>query len=548
MKIPDTPPDLQLLSDDELRELAARVVDLSYEDRRRNQILTYKPASARCQLAHDSKARVLGIGGGNGSGKSESMIVDMIMSATGIFPHSQRHLIEQKFRGPIPCRMVVESLTTTLETIILPKLMWWQWTGVDRPGGERGHWGWVPQRCLLDGEWSKSWSAKLRVLRLLCRDPYDPDKVLGESTIQFMSQDQDSSDFASGDFAIVAHDEPPKLAQWRENEARTMRMAGRMMLAMTWPDDPSINVDWLYNEVYEPGKTGSDPNIQWLELWTTENQNLNQESVALQAGKWSAEMNAVRIYGRPIRFSNRIHPDFTDNQKTWCLRCQKSIIPVESKCIECGSEQIVEYNHVQDFETGHAWPTVFILDPHPRKPHMFQWIQITPSDDYRVIADGKADEDPVLTKKEVDRIESELGLFVVQRLTDPNMGLTSPGVKRGITWQREFQDAGLNLDLADDSSVGRSRINAWLKPDPHTLRPRLIYHPRCRDSIYQMMRFGWADFSKNVDRDQKQQPKDTYSDYPACTRYFANSGGEAGPSFRMLREGAPVLHTRRRHG
>ena len=40
--------------------------------------------------------------------------------------------------------------------------------------------------------------------------------------------------------------------KWRENEARVMRVDGRMMLAMTWPDDPSINVDWLYNEVYEP--------------------------------------------------------------------------------------------------------------------------------------------------------------------------------------------------------------------------------------------------------------------------------------------------------
>jgi hypothetical protein len=46
-------------------------------------------------------------------------------------------------------------------------------------------------------------SNKLRMLRVLCRDPHNPDKVLGESTIQFMSLDQDPTDFASGDFHIV---------------------------------------------------------------------------------------------------------------------------------------------------------------------------------------------------------------------------------------------------------------------------------------------------------------------------------------------------------
>jgi hypothetical protein len=34
--------------------------------------------------------------------------------------------------------VTVESLTTTLEPIILPKLQWWKWTGVDRPGGDEG--------------------------------------------------------------------------------------------------------------------------------------------------------------------------------------------------------------------------------------------------------------------------------------------------------------------------------------------------------------------------------------------------------------------------
>jgi hypothetical protein len=538
-----TPDVLDTLDDEALRKVAAEYLSVVDEDRKQNQILFYQPASPRAQLVHDSKAKVLGIGGGNGSSKTETMLAEIVMCATGIFPESQRHLIDQKFKGPIKCRLTVESLTTTLEPIILPKLQWWKWTGVDRHGGERGHWGWVPKTCLIDGEWDKSYSHKLRILRLVCRDPHDPDNVLGESSIQFMSVDMDPSDFASGDFDICAHDEPPTLAIWRENEARTMRVDGRMMLAMTWPDDPSINVDWLYDEVYEPGRSGTDPTILWLELWSTENKNLKQEAVAAQAGKWSAEMAGVRIYGRPIRFSNRIHPEFTADTKTWCFRCEKSCIPLpiaeteRRACAECGSEEITDYCHVQEFDHSHGWPCVFILDPHPRKPHMFLWVQITPNDDWQQVAEGKLAGDCVETKREVDRIERELGLYVAARYMDPNMGASPSGQRREVSWQDEFAAAGLSCELADDVDIGRSRFNTMLKPDRDTMRPRAIIHARCKDTVYQISRYSWDDYSKRVDRDQKQQAKTKHDDYPTMWKYLAN----ADPNFRFLKSGAPVM-------
>lgn len=542
MNLSELPPShVANLSDDQLRELLASTLHVTQEDRKQNQLLFYVPTSPKVQAVHDSKAKVVGVGGGNGSGKSESMIVDGIMTATGVFPYSQRHLIDQKFRGPISCRLVVESLTTTLETVIIPKLQWWRWTGVDRPGGERGHWGWIPKNCLIDGEWDRSWSAKLRLLRVLCRDPRNPDKVLGESTFQFMSVDQDPTDFASGDFHWIGHDEPPKYAQWTENEARTMRVDGRLMLAMTWPDDPSINVDWLYNEIYEPGRAGSDPQIAWYELWTTENSNLKQEAVAAQAQKWSEEITNVRIYGKPIRFSNRVHADFTDNTKTWCFPCGKSVVKVPGgarpMCGMCGSENVVDYNHVQEFENPHGYPTVFVLDPHPRKPHMMMWVQIDPSDDWWVVADGKIEGDCVETRKYALEIEQRYSLFVSRRLMDPNMGASPSGQRREVSWQDEFRHAGLVCELADDSGVGRTRVNTFLKPDPHTHRPRLAVHSRCKDTIYQVQRFVWDEYSKNVDRDMKQKPKDKYDDYPAMLRYLANSD----PSFQFLRSGAPVV-------
>lgn len=162
------------------------------------------------------------------------------------------------------------------------------------------------------------------MLRLLYRDPANPDRVVGESTIQFMSYDQDPSDFASGDFHFILHDEPPKLAIWQENRARVMRVDGTLMVAMTWPDDPSISVDWIFDELYEKAQPGvdQDPHIAWFDLYTTDNPNLRQDAVAERASQMGEGERAARIFGQPIRLSNRVHPLFTDTQHWWCFQCK----------------------------------------------------------------------------------------------------------------------------------------------------------------------------------------------------------------------------------
>ena len=135
--------------------------------------------------------------------KTETMLAKLVSLATGMMPLSldekTRASMLEQFRGPINVRVVVESLTTTLHPIILPKLMWWQWQGADSPGGLRGHWGWMPPHVLKQGQWVSSWSDKYRIRRHYCVDPENPDGIIGESTWQFMAHTQDATDFASGD-------------------------------------------------------------------------------------------------------------------------------------------------------------------------------------------------------------------------------------------------------------------------------------------------------------------------------------------------------------
>lgn len=534
MKLPNKE-DLKTLNNEDFRGLLADVIRMQELDRKENQLLYYQPVSKDSIKIHTTEGTTLATFGGNGASKTETNLVELLICATGIIPESLKDVFDiKKLRGPIKCRVVVESLTTVLHTIILPKLKWWEWTGVDEPGGEKGHWGWIPKDRLINGSWEKSWSEKIRLLRLKYVDPVSGKE--GESTIHFMSHDQDPTDFASGDFHIILHDEPPSYAIWRENQARTMRVGGRMLLAMTWPDDPSIAVDWIFDEIYDPGTPGpnKDPNVSWVNLYTTDNPFLNQDAISLRAESWSDEVKKVRIYGQPIRFSNRVHPDFTDMPQYWCFSCGKSVIPYDKKC-QCGDIP-EKYCHVTEDPPGN-WPTVYILDPHPRKPHMMIWVQVTPHDDLLQVAEASVEGDPVEVKARCDEIEEALNLRVEARLIDPNMGRSPSGARRGVVWQDEFDSAGVFCDLADDSDIGRSRLNEFLKPEKFQRRPRFHIRSTCSDTIHQIKRYVWDDYRMKLEKELKQRPKPKNDDFPTMLKYLMNFE----PTFTFLNGGAPVI-------
>jgi len=534
--------DLKSLNEEELLTIANQVLNIHEQDRRENQIMYYRPVSERAMIAHASQAKYVALAGGNGSSKTESCLAEAVALATGIFPEGMEDIFRPKFRGPIKVRIIVESKTTTLAPVILEKLQWWRWTGLNPIGGKQGHWGWIPKTCLLKGDWAASWKEKLQILSVHCRDPDNPKKILGDSTFQFMSHNMDPQSFASGDYHLVILDEPPRLAIFRENEARTMRVNGRMMLAMTWPDDPSIPMDWLYDEWYDKA-TGPEKskNHDWVELWTTDNRHLDQDAVSLQMENWSQEMIAVRIHGRPIRFSNRIHPLYTDVTQSWCFFCKMPIFPMMeddvATCPTCHTRDVHEYKHYDDFHVGDNWPCIQLLDPHPRKPHCLLWAVIDPSDDIWVVAEAQIDDDPAEVHEKCRAVEERLCLQVAARLIDPNMGRSPASSQRNITWQDEFDSAGLFYELADDTDVGRARVNEFLKPDDRTRRPRLHVHERCIDTNFQMKRYVWDEHKFAAEKAVKQKPRERYDDFPTMLKYLMNFS----PRFDWLKGGAPVI-------
>ncbi len=321
-----------------------------------------------------------------------------------------------------------------------------------------------------------------------------------------------------------------------------MRVGGIMWLAMTWPDDPGFQIDWAYDQLYEPGLPGPEknPDVDWFELHTTDNPHLDQDAVAIQARQWSDEIKAVRLLGRTIRFSNRIHPLFTDQPNWWCFDCKKAVLPKKNgACPACKGKLVREYNHVRDFEST-ALPTIFLLDPHPRKPHMMLWAQVDTWDDIWVIAELEVEGEPEDVALAVAEMERNLGLDIAYRLGDPNMLRSPAGKTRGIRWEDEFALVGLAINLGDTSDTGRTRLNEYLKPDPDRLGPRIHIHPRCDKLIKQLKRYVWGEYKQHVDRDVKQTPKEKDDDGPTLLKYLMNYG----PTFRLLRGGPQIIRTR----
>lgn len=541
--------ELRALPPDALRALMVDVLGAQQADRKEHQLLYYKPASDGVLPIHQSTAKILGIGGGNGSSKTSSALVELVTCATGVVPYSLRGALDwkRKLRGPIRCRIVVEDLTAVLEPTMLPFLRWYHWMGVDAPGGDRGHWGWIPRDCLIDGEWDKSWDPKSRMLRLYYRNPDCYEEIQGESIIVFNSYDQRAKNFASGDFHLVLLDEPPPLSIFRENQARTMRVNGRIIMAMTWPDDPSFNVDWIFDEVYERGRPGphKDPDIEWVEINSLENRFIMRESIEWQAEHFDARTRASRIAGKPVRFANRVHALFTDTPEWWCFACGKQILLAREEpptCRECDGTDVESFSHVHEFEHRRAWPVLWVVDPHPRKPHMSIYVAVAPDGELWQVGELEAAVDPSTLKMLCDQYEAEHGLDVRQRLMDPRMGGQPADAKRERSWLEEFAHAGLHCEPAGASDVGRAEFDEYLKPDAQTRTPRVHIHARCERTILQMKRFMWDDWKGTDDKAQKQSPKAKYDDYPACWRYVMN----AKPDFSRLVHGYRTLAASRR--
>jgi len=506
--------------------LAEQVAATQAALRKEHALLFYRPVSKEAEKFHMSEAQIRLVAGGNRSGKTVSNLVDMVIEMTGIVPYSlEGKFPKSRLRPPIRARLVVESLTNTWEPVIKPKLIYSSWNGKGEPGGPQGHWGWIPRHSLIKGKWDESWSEKNRTLTLT-----------NGSTCQIMSYDQEVQDFSGSSLHTVRMDEGPPHSIYRENRMRIIDVNGNIAIAMTPPDDESASWDaaWVYDEIYEKGIVGpsKDPNIDAFTFFTEQNAILDRHEIDSISSSLTSRQREVRLFGRFMHLGGRVYTIYTDRPQWWCFACNDIMLNVDGKCTTCQNKNGVVFQHTVDPDKEdwvYKYPVVYLLDPHPRKPHMMAWVAITPADDWVVIKEMEIDGEPEIVRDKVFDFEKQFDLNIVKRIIDPNMGRSRAhnAGKRDITVAEEFSAVGIRCDdsVSDNFIVGKNRVTAMLRPDPKTREPRLKIFTSCRKSNYQMNHFSydeWARYSSDQ-RDAKPTPRPLNDDFPKLFGYLANA-------------------------
>lgn len=527
---------LALLPLDDLLKDTTELTSLWESRTQENALLFYEPAQEKAIAFHKSTKKEILINGGNRSSKTDTVLVELAIQATGIVPYSLResYPAEKLRHRPIRARLIGASFLDNIEGVVKPKFQWWKWDGAGAPGSSRGHWGWIPRSCLLGSDWTKAYSEKHRTLTLS-----------DGGTIQFNSYDQEVEKQAGASKHLVVFDELPPKAHYVENRMRVMDTGGQLIISMTPPTQASgISAAWVYDTLYEPGM-GRHADIDAFEFFTEDNKYLSKEEIRRTAAGLSEEEKQVRLYGRFLHLSGLIHPLFTATPKTWCLTCDRPVMALgDQRCPVCGQDSLLSFCHViEPFDWPRRWPAVFVIDPHPRKPCAMSWTAVDEHDNWTQVSELEASGTADDVAKAVFHHEEKQDIRPMLRLIDPNVATsTNDKIEQGWTLRREFDRVGLRCSLANDSFVvGKDRFNEALKPDPFSRRPQWQVFANCEKTIHALPRFTWDEWSRQEDlKSPKPVPRDKHKDFPDLCRYLAM----ANPTFRNLHHGYEVIRYR----
>lgn len=531
---------LRALSPKKRRALEHEVAAFIRRDSQVNQLVYYRVANPDAMKLHRSVAREFGIQGGNKSAKSGTMLAEAAIQMTGVVPLSLavcracRQPMSQtadgrwghatgperpsddghapallypvsKLRSPIRVRLVVTSNVNAWDENLKQKLQYSQWNGRlnehDLAGDPRyGHWGWIPQRFLIHGDWEASWSERHRKLTLNARG--DGGTEPG-STLTVMSHQQAEEDFNQGSYHLVIEDEIPPEPIHRANRIRTLEVRGQVITGGTPPDDRpgAVSAAWFFDQVLTPGFAGANPErVEAVALWTEHNRTLEPAAVEEIAQGLTPDEKRARFHGDSLHLAGLIIRGFTEKARLWCFACNAALMLGLETCPACGSRDLAPYRHVWDEEDlawpgPREWPTLFYMDPHQAKPTACLWVRLDPNDAGWVVAEKEIEGDAATVKAECESFEREHGLHPVFRKGDPKITAQTNQFAREFQGQpfnirRAFEEVGFYFEDANTNfAVGIERLERLLRPTPLTRAPGLRIYRGCPKTIYQVGRF-----------------------------------------------------------
>lgn len=439
------------------RDLAAGLRNAA----QRPNIYGYEPHGKQV-VFHSSGARGKLFIGGNRSGKTVGGATEAIWRATGRHPYHRSH------PPPTRGRVVAVDLLNGVEKIVRPEIA-----------------RWLPASDLKGGSWMNAYDKELRTLTLE-----------NGSTIEFMSYEQDLEKFAGTSRHWTWFDEEPPQDIFTECKMRLLDVAGDWWITMT----PVEGMTWTFDDLYEPGSTGDDPNILVVEVDTTENPHLNPGEIDLMLSGMSEDEKTARIHGQYVRRGGLIYKNFSE-----AVHVVDPILPP------------VDWLHVAALDHGFNNPTA--------------WLWGAVDKDGRIlIYDEHYKSGWVIAQhaEEVHKRNQNHERVPSYYVGDPSIRNTDPIT--GTSVQIEYIDCGLPVILGNnDVKAGLDRVYKMFG-EPHVqnaqLPPRLFVTRNCVNLIWELKRYRWASWANkklNFDKNKKEEPNK--KDDHACDalRYFIAS-------------------------
>lgn len=216
---------------------------------------------------HMDAYRQRSIFGGNGSGKTRSMVWENICFVMGFNPYKPDLFIPQ------PCDVVIAGQTSKTMRLYLNDYIY----------------RFLPKKMIK----------KPHFLR---NDMIDFIELVNGSRLILMSYDQGRERFQGfAPFAVGMDEEPPEDI-YHEVLARLMRTCGYLTMAMT----PLSGLSWTYHDIFL--KSREDPESE-VYMWDTrDNATLDKEEVERIMNKFPEEIRNARMTGQFLGMTGVIYP------------------------------------------------------------------------------------------------------------------------------------------------------------------------------------------------------------------------------------------------
>ncbi len=380
--------------------------------------------------------------------------------------------------------------------------------------------------CSTPKELDTSGSLQTTIKELFPRKRYEarrkgktfPSEFLTDSgwIVDLFSYDQDPSEMAGPSLGLVIFNEPPPENLFKESIART-RLGGLILGAATSLRE---NV-WLVDGIL--GKAnGQDIRVTYSDIEDNCRQHspnghgaLEHEQIEKILSQYDDEEREARKTGKPLSLSGRIYKSF-------------------DRAVHVAKDPIIPPERATFY---------MVVDPAVGKPFAIVYAFMDPAGILHVYKESPDHEfegsrDPGFGVKEYAELIKRLdgGREIECRILDRHFGNARRAVG-GATLRAELGECGLDfLDsyscLGDEPEVesGILGVREWLrfdksKPLDSINRPRLIISPECPNTIKSFERW-----SRNQDTGK---PRENFKDFADCVRYLCMAHPEySEPRYR----------------